>query len=190
MLLFGHAGITLGAATVLAGTVGMKGGRGLNRTSWFTALTRYVDIRVLVVGSLLPDIIDKPLGHFFLRDTLNNGRIYAHTLLFLLLIVAAGLFVYKRYHRMWLLTLAAGTLTHLILDGMWNAPATLLWPLMGSTFGKVEMESWVSSIFQALISDPLTLAFEVIGLAIVLWFGVTLIYSKKVGVFIRSGKVI
>jgi hypothetical protein len=36
------------------------------------------DIRLLILGSLLPDLIDKPLGHIILPE--NNGRIFAHTL--------------------------------------------------------------------------------------------------------------
>ena len=39
------------------------------------------DLFLLVVGSLLPDIIDKPLG-LILYHGFGNGRLYAHTLLF------------------------------------------------------------------------------------------------------------
>ena len=62
MLLFGHAGITLGAATLIAGVTAKKRNSGKENPSWFTSLSRFVDIRFLLIGSLLPDIIDKPVA--------------------------------------------------------------------------------------------------------------------------------
>jgi hypothetical protein len=32
-----------------------------------------LDIRLLLLGSLLPDIIDKPVGIYFFRDTVSSG---------------------------------------------------------------------------------------------------------------------
>src|SRR4030043_727323 len=102
MLLFAHPGITLGAATLIADAVNRK-------PSWFASLSRYLDIRWLMVGSLLPDIIDKPVGQYFFRDTFNNGRIFSHTLLFFIVLTAIGFFLYKRHCHIWMLSLAAGT---------------------------------------------------------------------------------
>jgi len=185
MLLFGHPGITLGAATVIAGAVNSRHGK----ISWFTSLSRYVDIRLLLVGSLLPDIIDKPIGQYFFRDTFYNGRIFSHTLLFLILISAVGFYLYKRHRQVWMLTLAAGTFMHLVLDEMWSTPATLFWPLLGFTFKKAELTSWLSNIFHELFSNPVVYIPEAIGLAILLWFGLVLVRRKKVRVFIKYGKV-
>ncbi|MFC2026568.1 hypothetical protein ACFLUX_01165 [Chloroflexota bacterium] len=89
MLILGHAGITLGAAVLLSGaatvfrspipkqekTAVASPDDPLNQPeSWLTSLVRYVDIRLLLLGFLLPDIIGKPLGHIFFRETLSSGR--------------------------------------------------------------------------------------------------------------------
>ncbi len=189
MLILGHAGITLGAATLIAGAVNNRHALKITKISWLASLSHYIDIRLLLVGSLLPDIIDKPVGQYFFRETFNNGRIFSHTLLFLVVIAAVGFYLYKRHHQVWMLTLAAGTLMHLVLDKMWNAPATLFWPFMGITFEKIELAGWVSNIFEALLSDPAVYIPEAVGLAILLWFGLILAGRRKIGVFMKYGKV-
>lgn len=72
MLLFGHIGITLGIA-------------------WFaeSKLKVKMDYKLIIIGSLLPDIIDKPAGMILLP--LENGRVFGHTLLFILLLLIIGL---------------------------------------------------------------------------------------------------
>lgn len=185
MLLFGHAGITLGAGTLLAGAVNSRHGK----TSWFVSLSRYTDIRLLLVGSLLPDIIDKTVGQYLFRDTFSNGRIFSHTLLFLILVSAVGFYLYKCHRQVWMLTLAAGTFMHLVLDEIWNAPVTLFWPLLGFTFEKVEITNYLSYIFHELFSNLGVYIPEMVGLAILLWFGLALLRRKKVSVFIRYGKI-
>src|SRR4030043_267174 len=115
MLIFAHTGITLGAGSIIADTVN-------RRPSWFASLSHYLDIRWLLVGSLLPDIIDKPVGQYLFRDTFNNGRIFSHTLLFLIVISAVGFLLLKKYRYKWMLALAAGTFAHLVLDEMWQVP--------------------------------------------------------------------
>ena len=189
MLLLGHAGITLGAATLLAGAVKSRHSSHIKGVSWLTSLGSYVDIRILLVGSLLPDIIDKPVGNFIFRDTFSNGRIFLHTLLFLILITAAGFYLYKLRRQVWLLTLAFGTFMHLLLDEMWFAPNTLFWPIFGFTFEKVEITSLIFRWLYGLVSYPHIFIPEMVGIIILLWFGVTLAGRKKIGVFIKYGKV-
>jgi len=128
MLILGHAGITLGAATLLSGALRIKHSSQDRKVSWFTSLSSYIDIRLLLIGSLLPDIIDKPVGQLFFREIFSQGRIFSHTLLFLVIITMAGYYLYKRRRAVWLLTLSFGTFMHLILDEIWNAPRTLFWP--------------------------------------------------------------
>jgi hypothetical protein len=114
------------------------------------------DIRLLVIGALLPDIIDKPLGHIILSE--NNGRIFAHTLLFsvsLLLIALA----YRK-----LLPLSLGVSVHQLLDGIFLDPEGALWPLFG---GFESTEYRLVEWFDALL-EPFTIAEELLGLSIIL----------------------
>jgi membrane-bound metal-dependent hydrolase YbcI (DUF457 family) len=188
MLLLAHTGITLGAATLLAGAAEFKKKSGNGILTWFSSLSKYVDIRILIIGSLLPDLIDKPIGVFLFRDTFSNGRIFSHTLLFLVILSGAGYYLYRRRHKTWLLVLAFGTFMHLLLDSIWKTPRTLFWPFLGFTFDRVNVEDWPSLWFWDLFIYPDLFIPEIIGLAILLYFASTLIYRKKVGVFLRYGQ--
>jgi len=42
-------------------------------------LPELLDYRLVLVGSMLPDIIDKPLGGLVFREALESGRTYCHT---------------------------------------------------------------------------------------------------------------
>ncbi len=188
MLVLAHTGITLGAATLLAGAAQYNSKSKISRISWFASVSRYIDIRILIIGSLLPDIIDKPVGQYFFQETFSYGRIYAHTLLFLVIIAAVGFYLYRSYRKVWLLTLAFGTLIHLILDEMWLTPRTLLWPFLGFAFDRADLTDWLSMVWQSIFKYPEVYIPELVGLLILLWFGVTVIVRKKVGAFIRYGK--
>jgi len=211
MLVFGHAAITLGAAVLLNGALtksqarrGVNESRGEPRpppekpsqnwssggiVSWFTSLANRIDIRLLLVGSLLPDIIDKPIGVFFFRDTFSNGRIFCHTLLFLILITLGGLYLYRSRNKIWLLVLSFGTFMHLILDRMWLSPRTLLWPLYGFSFEKVDLTYWMGDMFHALLTNPMAWISELVGAAIVICFVWLLVRRGNLYAFLRNGQV-
>jgi len=208
MLLFGHVGITLGAAGVIAGIASNRS-RGEPSTAtksnkasnamvcrrawrpacWFYKLGSYLDIRFLMIGSLLPDIIDKPVGQYLFRETFSNGRIFSHTLIFLILIAASGWYLYRRYHRTWLLALASGTLAHLVLDRMWETPKTLLWPLFGLSFDRIDLTYWTSGLLQALLSDPGTYVPELVGVVVVAWFVWLLWRRRRIYAFLLHGYI-
>jgi len=186
MQLFAHPGITLGAAAMLAGAANHR----LNPAGWFAALSNYLDIRWLMVGSLLPDIIDKPVGQYFFRDTFNNGRIFSHSLLFFVVITAAGLLLFKKARYTWLLALAAGTFTHLILDEIWQVPQTLFWPFTGLAFPVSEIDGWLRTIWEWLISNPSVYIPEITGLVVILLLVFQVIKNKKIVAFIKRGEVV
>ena len=187
MLVLAHAGITLGV-TVLAGGIAKHNRFTNGVAAWLASFSERIDIRILLVGALLPDIIDKPVGMFFLRDTLSAGRIYSHTLLFLVILTLAGYFLYRYRRGVWLLVLAFGTLIHQILDQIWLAPRTVFWPFMGFDFDKIEITDWFSLWFQDFFAHPDIYLGEFIGLGILLWYGITLINRKKVSQFLLCGK--
>ena len=213
MLLFGHTGITLGVAALLANALpggyfsrntgneviessspssqvpqAVSGNPG-HRTSWFVSLGARMDIRLLLIGSLLPDIIDKPVGLFFFREAISNGRIFCHTLLFLFLTTMAGVYLYRRLGKTHLFAVSFGVLTHLIFDQMWRNPHTLFWPFLGLIFDREDAAEWLINIFNALFTEPETYLPELAGAIILGWFVVTLMLRRKVWHFLRSGQI-
>lgn len=92
MLLFAHLGIALGMA----------------------GFAKRADLVFLAIDSMLPDIKDKPLV-WAIFGAPNNGRIFAHSLLFLLLLVS--ICVLSPEHQA-LASLTRVTLIHLAMDSM------------------------------------------------------------------------
>ena len=213
MLVLGHTGITLCIAVLLSGALSRNHSisDGMNqetqhnnqsievsssqqridngRLSWIVNLANKIDIRILLIGSLLPDIIDKPVGMLFFREALSNGRIFSHTLLFLVLITIAGFYLYRKRHKTYLLVLSFGTFTHLLLDQMWRVPRTLLWPFYGATFDRMDVTEWIPGIIDALLTNPATYIPELVGVVILMCFTVTLLYQRKVLSFLKSGRL-
>lgn len=157
MLLFAHTGITLGTTKVLARGTGWRG-RGL--PAW-------LDYRLVLIGSMLPDLIDKPLGGVIL--SLGNGRIYAHTLVFLLVLLGAGILIWYWKGHMGGLVLAGGGAFHHLLDKMWQNPDTYFWPLYGWGFPRGDAGTWVAR-WLAKLADPAVLIPEIIGFLILVVF--------------------
>ena len=205
MLILGHTGITLGAAALLSGALSRNRfsqpkeespqavadlkDSSIGKSSWLAFLWSRVDTRLLLIGSLLPDIIDKPVGQYFFRETFSNGRIFSHTLLFLILVTVAGLYLYWRRSSGWLLVLSSGTFAHLVLDQMWRAPGTLFWPFFGFAFARIELVDWVPNMLQAILTNPEVYIPELVGAIVLVWFGLVLVRRRKVFAFIRYGKV-
>lgn len=83
------------------------------------------------LGAVLPDILDKPLGHILLRSTLDNGRLWAHTLLLLAILAIIGAVLAKKRGVVVVIALAAGVLLHQLGDTMYLDPTGWFWPLFG-----------------------------------------------------------
>ncbi len=216
MMLFGHMGITLTAGILARGTLVLVGKSALkvadkerevfsesashlnhkedcspgNKISSLSLLKNYIDYRLLLVGSLLPDLLDKPMGELFFYRTFQNGRIFGHTLFLNILLAALGIYVLKRRRSIWLFTLAFGSTVHLILDRMWLNPQTLLWPVYGWSFAKTsstDFFGWLLKILHILTTEASVYVLEIIGFGILVWFIVKLIKERKVYAFVRNG---
>ena len=122
MLLFGHIGVTLGIFFGLLFLI--------------PQFQTIIDPTYLVIGSLLPDLIDKPLGIIIYSSTIANGRTIAHTLLFSFTLFLTGLYLYDKRGDTKVLTLASCSIFHLMEDQMWASPRTLFWPFLGWQFRK------------------------------------------------------
>ena len=210
MLFFAHIGITLGAG--LAATEAWRRVRrrtpAPNASPFFTqarlslgngtpSLTSrpvsspsykqgLLTLAACVIGSLLPDIIDKPLGHFLVPGFFGyNGRIMAHTLVFLLLVLSVGLSLYPRRLGVLVLILAYGDAVHLVLDQMWQTPQTLLWPLLGWSFPRTTEYPWLGTMWNEYFHDPSAYGPELIGLGILCLCGLWFFFKQRRGDFHR-----
>jgi inner membrane protein len=206
VFLFAHAGITLGAATLITAAVERKP-RALARPAaepgapsfsrWFESLARFLDIRILLVGALLPDIIDKPLGLFLI----GSGRSYAHTLAFTLILALAGAVLYLNRRRTWLLALAFGSICHLVLDSMWTNPRTLLWPFYVQTLPagpsttvvwtlpSAPKTNWLVLWGSQFATHPGIDVGEAVGLIILILFLWTLVRRRSFIAFLTKGRI-
>ena len=144
-----------------------------------------MDIRLLIIGSMIPDIIDKPIGIFFF----GNGRIFTHSLLVFLIVLILGLFLYLKRKVTGILAISAGMFTHLILDEMWLTPHTLLWPLYGWAFPIGVKTNYIRDWLSELSGSPEIYISETIGLIIILSFIFILIREKRFTTFLIRGKL-
>lgn len=111
------------------------------------------DLLVIVacaVGSILPDLIDKPLGLLISDGFIGYTRIYAHALVFFLAILVAGVILVVKYRSWILLAGGIGVLTHQALDSMWREYWNWLWPAYGPFRGEIFNEDYYSWLFAEL----------------------------------------
>ncbi len=214
MLVFGHAGITVATAILANVLIGSRNrpqqvstNEELNMDrvaevmprapdppsvqtgSSLASALRQMDIRLLAIGSLLPDIIDKPVGLFFFGETFSSGRIFSHTLLFFVLLAGTGLYVYMKQGKTWLIPLAFGTFIHLVLDQMWRTPQTLLWPLFGLHFERRGIEHWLTRVIHGLLTDPAVYVPELVGAAFFISLILVLLRRRELSSLIRYGHI-
>jgi len=164
MFLLGHLGLGLGLA-------------------WLATRKRTVDVdwRFLLLGTILPDLIDKPLG--VVLDL--EPRLWAHTLVFASVLCALSLAPHLRS----LLWLAVGILTHFLFDAIWSQPWVILWPAYGWAFppGGPTLEGYLYT----LLHDPVVQAGEIIGAAVLVLFARAhgIVSWSALRAFLRNGRV-
>jgi membrane-bound metal-dependent hydrolase YbcI (DUF457 family) len=113
-------------------------------------------ILACALGSVLPDLIDKPVGILLFADTIGYGQIYCHTLLFAGLVFIIALLGYSLYPRIGLLILglAVGIFSHQLLDAMWFKPVNWFWPTQGPFIGR-ERPDFFWNAFKRTIKNPI-----------------------------------
>ncbi len=112
------------------------------------------------LGGLLPDLVDKPVGHILLAGSLDYGRLLVHDLFAVLILALLGFLLLHRRGSLALLAVAGGVLLHQLLDAMWLHPENWLFPLLGP-FSVEHLENY----FLAAIVQELTNPFEWLFLA-------------------------
>lgn len=178
MIFFGHLGITTGIVKTYEKAL-YNDKNSISKTP--------IDYRVVLVGSILPDIIDKPIGAYLLRSTFHNSRIFAHTLVFSVILLITGIYFMVRREKNKTLLFGICSSIHLILDSMWLYPSILFWPYFGWGFPERPEGNWIKDDIFRLISDPNYWLPEVIGFVIIAYYFIRLIKNKQIQSFIRQG---
>lgn len=195
MLVLGHVGITVGAA--MAGEAIMGGAHArdflsqpcgaLRRTA--VSLSHRMDLRWLLLASLLPDIIDKPLGFVLYSSALGSGRLFSHTIWFAGAIVVAGVILRGSRSGAVFLALAFGSSMHLLLDSMWRAPVTLFWPLLGPFPHGSGPDEWLMTIIRHLFTRPESYVPEIAGAILILPLLVIVMGRTSPLLFLKTGRL-
>ncbi len=125
-----------------------------------------MDLRLLVVGAVLPDLIDTPIG-LIAYPALETLRLAAHSLAFGTAVMIAVVVATRRGRprKRWM-PLAIGILMHLVLDAMWADPGTLWWPFLGTGFTASGYDS-AAGLVAAILTDWRVWVLEAAGLAYV-----------------------
>lgn len=161
------------------------------------AIVRYVfrdpsmDLRWVAAGSILPDVLDKPIGALFFNDTFGTHRLWAHAVLFPIVLLFGFILATKRGSllRKGLIGLVIGTFVHLLLDGAWVDPEAFLWPLFGLGFPEI-VASDLGALLSRMVRDPLVWIGEAAGAGYLVWLWMRRLKpSGGLRSFFRDGKV-
>jgi hypothetical protein len=121
---------------------------------WLVFRDPAFDYRLLLIGVLLPDVVDALLG----------GARVLHSVAFSVALLAVVMLatIGHRALRRQLIALPIGTFLHLVLDAAWADTDVFWWPFSGVGFeGDPPLPSWERGLWN--------LALELIGLAILAW---------------------
>jgi hypothetical protein len=170
-MLFWHAGATIAIAR-------------------YTFRDDRMDLRMLVLGALLPDLIDTPIG-LLLYDSLGGVRLVTHGLVLASVFMVGVVFSTRRGRprKLWM-PLAIGLLFHMLLDAMWLDPETLWWPLLGWEFTAAGPAS-AGAYLEEILTDWRTWATELVGLGyiIYLWRAARLKDPERRRTLLATGRV-
>ena len=133
------------------------------------------DYRLVIVGALLPDVVDAAFGGAALAHSVRGSIV----LLFLVMLLTIG----RRSLRRHLIALPIGTFLHLVFDGAFTTSQAFWWPLAGGSLAEhplpVTSRGWWNLLLEA------------IGLVILLWawrrFG--LADPRRRRLFLREGRL-
>lgn len=120
-----------------------------------------IDYRLVVAGTLLPDVVDGVLGGARVLHSLS----FSVALLLAVMVATRGRRPARRRARRRLLAVPIGTFLHLVLDGMWARTEVFWWPFTGWSFDDAPLPSFERSPW-------LVVAMEVAGVAALWWFAV------------------
>lgn len=120
---------------------------------WLVFRDPAFDYRMVVVGALLPDLLDAPFG----------GARLAHTLLAAVAVLTMVMLASRGHRRLRrsLLAVPIGMFAHLVADGMWARTEGFWWPFLGR-----KLEGRLPGLDHGM---AVLLIEELVGLLVVAW---------------------
>ena len=106
----------------------------------------------VAIGSVLPDLVDKPLGYIIFGSTLDNGKIYIHSLIIVLLLFITDLLVWRLFKSASGIFIAAGVLIHQLVDMMWTRQVNWYYPFFGQYQTETTPDYFLNAIVEELTS--------------------------------------
>ena len=186
MILAGHIGITLATAKYAPRVVANISRRLISQRGIHTfkpLWTERLDDRALILGSILPDIVDKPLALFLAPALVGHSlRSYGHTLAFTLVVLAVAIATAVWIKREWPVALGLASAGHLVLDMMWFSHRILLWPFITPDFSPRRIHEWGPDASMIYIGA------EILGLVVILWVAFRLIAGRDALNWLLTGR--
>ena len=135
-------------------------------------LSRGLPVAPILIGTVFPDLLDKPLYYIFNFDLISGTQTFGHTAAGLLgFALVAGIFRSK-----WLAAFVLGLGSHLVLDGLTEAllvpenrqfTKALLFPLLGFEFPALPHGSLKEHLRHGM--NLFTVAAELVGASLLAW---------------------
>jgi hypothetical protein len=122
-------------------------------TVWAVFHDPRIDYRFLLLGAILPDLVDAPFG----------GARVAHSLTFAVagLVVVMLATIGRRPWRRRFLFIPIGMLLHLVFDGVFTDATVFWWPFSGLSLPDAQLPS--------VARGPVNVLLELIGFGILAW---------------------
>lgn len=138
-----------------------------------------VDVRFLLLGALVPDVIDMPIGTILLAGRYSTSELWAHSLLAAAVYMAIVLLTTRRgrRRRAWM-ALGVGWLFHLLIDGMWFNEDVFLWPFLGLDLPSGRQPFWPAAWDRAM-GDPWRWLLELAGIGYLWWLWLKLGLGRR-----------
>lgn len=147
---------------------------------WVVFRDPAIDLRLVVAGALLPDVVDGLLDLAGVVGPWPAHTLLAHAVVLVVVMLATR---GRRQLRRRLLALPIGGLLHLALDGAWADTVGFWWPVLGTDVGTQALPS--------LERGPANLVLEVAGLIALVWAWrrFRLGEPARRATFLRTGRV-
>ncbi len=89
-----------------------------------------IDYRLVALGALLPDLIDKPIVWVLFPNPDAGGHHIGHSLFVGLALLLFGFYLFARRGKAGLALVGAAHLSHVFSDSLTHVPRSLLWPFI------------------------------------------------------------